>query len=63
MDTQNTLSFGTAEQVRAEIRERISIFGQGGGFVWNPTHNVQSRVPVQNLLAMYETVREAGVYK
>lgn len=56
IDTQRTPPFGTPDQVRAEIRQRIKVFGAGGGFVFNPVHNVQSRAPVENILAMYETV-------
>jgi len=59
VDTQKTLPFGTPEQVREEVRERISIFGQGGGFVFNTVHNVQANTPVENLVALYETVKEA----
>jgi hypothetical protein len=62
VDTQHTLPFGTPEDVRREVRERIEIFGPGGGFVFNTIHNVQARVPAENLLAMYETVREHGRY-
>jgi uroporphyrinogen-III decarboxylase len=62
VDTQHTLPFGTPDEVRAQVRERMRIFGKGGGFVFNPIHNVQAGVPVENLLAMYETVREHGSY-
>ena len=62
VDTQHILPFGTPDEVQQEVRERIRIFGQGGGFVFNTIHNVQARVPVENLLAMYETVREYGRY-
>jgi len=54
--------FGTPDQVRAEVRERVRIFGSGGGFVFNTIHNVQPLSPVENMLAVYETVREAGKY-
>ena len=30
VDTQKTLPFGSAEQVRKEVRERIGVFGKGG---------------------------------
>lgn len=60
VNTQTTLPFGSADDVRREVRERLRIFGRGGGYVFNPIHNVQARVPVANLLALYETVREAG---
>ncbi|MBN1247976.1 MAG: methyltransferase, partial [Anaerolineae bacterium] len=62
VDTQRTLPFGTPEAVRAEVAERMRIFGPGGGFVFNTIHNVQPLSPVANVLAMYETVREAGRY-
>ncbi len=62
VDTQRTLPFGTADEVRSEVRERIRTFGPDGGFVFNSTHNVQARVPQENLLALYETVKEYGRY-
>ena len=60
VDTQRTLPFGTPEEVYAEVRERIRVFGQGGGYVFNPVHCVQANVPVENLLAMFEAVRDWG---
>jgi hypothetical protein len=62
VDTQRTLPFGTPDEVRREVQERIHIFGPGGGFVFNAIHNVQARVPVENLLALYAAVREYGRY-
>jgi len=62
VDTQRTLPFGTPDQVRNEASERIRIFGPGGGFVFNTIHNVQPQTPVENLLAMFETVRQYGRY-
>ena len=59
VDTQKTLPFGTPEDVRRQVRERIGVFNPGGGFVFNTIHNVQAGVPVENLLAMYAAVREA----
>ena len=58
VDTQQVLPFGTPEEVRAQVRERMAIFGRGGGFVFNPIHNVQAGVPVENLLALYEAVAD-----
>jgi hypothetical protein len=62
VDTQKVLPFGTPQDVRSQVREHIRIFGRGGGFVFNTIHNVQARVPVENLLALYSTVREIGSY-
>jgi hypothetical protein len=60
VDTQKTLPFGTPEEIRDEVRERIEIFGQGSGFVFNTVHNVQARTPQENIVALYETIRDAG---
>jgi hypothetical protein len=57
VDTQSTLPFGTPEEVRAEAEERLRIFAPGGGFVFNPVHNVQASTPPENLAAMLQTVR------
>ncbi len=59
VDTQRVLPFGGPEEVREQVCERIAIFAPGGGFVFNPIHNVQAGSPVRNLLAMYEAVAGA----
>ena len=58
VDTQQILPFGTPEEVRTQVSERMQTFGAGGGFVFNPSHNVQAGVPVENLLAMYQAVED-----
>jgi hypothetical protein len=58
VDTQKTLAFGTPEAVRAEVLERCEIFGRGGGFVFNSIHNIQANVPIANVVAMFQAVRE-----
>jgi hypothetical protein len=58
VDTQKTLPFGAPEQIRGEVKRRMEIFGRGGGFVFNTVHNVQARTPPENLVALYEAVRE-----
>ncbi len=61
-DTQNVLPFGTPEQVREETRRRLDDLMPGGGFVAAPIHNIQDGVPPENIMAMYETIHEYGVY-
>jgi hypothetical protein len=60
VDTQRTLPCGTPEDVRREVRERIATFAPGGGFVFSTIHNVQAKVPVANLRALYDAVKESG---
>ncbi len=59
VDTQKTLTFGTPEEVYREVRERINIFSEGGGYVFNSIHNIQSNVPVENILARYRAVNDS----
>ena len=56
VDTQRVLPFGSPEEVRAQVAERVRILGQDGGYIFNPIHNVVANVPTENLIAMYETV-------
>jgi len=58
VDTQRTLPFGTPAEVRAEVLERCEIFSPGGGFVFNAIHNVQANSPVDNIVAMFDAVKE-----
>ncbi len=54
VDTQKTLPFGTPDEVREEVKSRVSIFAEGGGFVFNAIHNVQANTPIANVMAMLE---------
>lgn len=56
VDTQHTLPFGTPEEVREQVGERLKIFSKKGGFVFSSIHNVQGKVPVENLSTMFETL-------
>ena len=58
VDTQNTLPFGTPEDVHRQVCELCEIFGRDGGFVFNTVHNIQANVPVENVVAMFETLKE-----
>jgi uroporphyrinogen decarboxylase len=54
IDTQRTLPFGTPEEVRQEVRRIIEVLGQNGGYVLNSVHNIQSEVPPENIVAMFD---------
>lgn len=62
VDTQHTLPFGTPDEVYAEVTERLRIFKPGGGYVFNPIHNVQAKTPPANLAAMFSAIRDHGGY-
>ena len=62
VDTQRILPHGTPKEVRDEVRRRIDELAPGGGFVFNTVHNIQCDVPPENLAAMFDALREFGVY-
>ncbi len=63
VDTQRVLGDGTPEQVRADTRRRIADLAPGGGFVFATVHNIQGNVPPENIMAMWETLQEYGIYQ
>jgi hypothetical protein len=58
VDTQKTLPFGTAEEVREQVLRRCEVFASSGGFVFNSIHNAQAGTPLENMVAMFDAVRE-----
>jgi uroporphyrinogen decarboxylase len=61
VDVQQTMR-GPVEGVRAEVKQRIEGLGPGGGFVLAPSHNFGDDVPLENMLAFFETARDFGNY-
>ncbi len=62
IDTQRILPRGTVQEVIDETKRMLDIFMPGGGFVFAPVHAIQYDVPTENILAMWETVKEFGRY-
>lgn len=58
MSVQHTLPHGTPEQIRAEARRLMDEIGRGGGFIIAPSHHMPGDIPVENMLAFIEAVRE-----
>jgi uroporphyrinogen decarboxylase len=58
LDIQQTLPFGTSEQVKDEVLSRLKTIGKGGGLLIGPTHNVQLDTPMENFWMMIETIRQ-----
>jgi len=58
LDTQHTLPFGTVEEVRAEAKRLIEVFGTGGGYIFGPSQEFLPDIPLENIIAMYEVGRE-----
>ena len=63
IDTHHVLIKGTPELVRKRTREILDVMKPGGGYIASPSHDfLLPETPVENVLAMYETVKEYGEY-
>jgi uroporphyrinogen decarboxylase len=62
VDIQEVLPFGTIQDVAKEVKLRLRTAGPGGGLIIAPAHNIQSEVPLENILAFYSTAKQYGRY-
>ena len=61
MSTQQTLPFGSVEEVRAESTRLLDLGGDGG-FIFAPAHDVEGDVPLENMLAAIDTVQRQPAF-
>jgi uroporphyrinogen-III decarboxylase len=63
IDSHHVLIDGTPEFVRQCTRDTLEIMMPGGGYVAGASHDwILSDTPLENVLAMFDAVREFGVY-
>ena len=60
VDNQQTLPFGTPEDVRTEVGENLRTLGANGRYILAPCHNIQSVSPPENVVALYAAGLELG---
>ncbi len=58
IETSTVLNNGTTEEVREMVLRRLDIFAPGGGFVFNTIHNILPDVPPENIVAMFDAIKE-----
>jgi uroporphyrinogen decarboxylase len=64
IDSQQVLIEGAPELVRQKTRETLGIMMPGGGYVAGASHDwILEETPLDNVLAMFDTIREHGVYR
>ncbi len=62
LDVQRLLPFGTVDEVRQGVKELIKTLGPGGGFLFATSHNIEPDTPLENIVALFDTVHEFGRY-
>ena len=58
ISTQQTLPFGTPDEVRSEARRVRDMMSVNGGYIFSPAQGIQADVPLTNLRALLEVARE-----
>jgi len=58
VSTQQFLPFATPKQCAAKARETLQIMGANGGYIFSPTHSITADIPVNNVLALVEAVKD-----
>jgi len=63
IDSHHVLISGTPEFVADKTREVLDIMKPGGGYVAGASHDsILEETPLENVLAMFDAIREYGVY-
>jgi len=64
IDSHHVLIKGDVDLVRRKTREVLDVMMPGGGYIAGASHDtILEETPVENVLAMFDTVREYGVYR
>ena len=56
VDVQGWLQPATPAVIEVEVNRLMDEVGRGGGYILAPSHNIQRDTPLENVLAIYETV-------
>lgn len=58
IENVGVLNSGDLSKIREQVLERMEIFSEGGGFVFNTVHNILPDVPPQNIVTMFDAIKE-----
>ena len=62
LDTQRLLPRGSPAEVREGVREVLRAYASGDGYIFMPAHYVNADVPLENIWAMLEALRDYRDY-
>jgi len=62
ISTAGPVTYGSVPEVAASVKETLEIMMPGGGYCLSPTHQLQDNSPTENVVALYETAWEHGLY-
>jgi uroporphyrinogen decarboxylase len=62
IDVQQMLPNASPDELRWEVAKRISDLGENGGYIIAPCHNIGHDIPPENVIALFEHIKEFGKY-
>lgn len=62
ISVQRTLPFGTPDDIRKEVRDRVEALASGGGYILCTSHNIQADTPIENVKELFRAYKEYGCY-
>ena len=60
ISTAGPVAYGTPDDVRRDVKEKLDILLPGGGYCFSPTHQLQDNSPVENVVEMYQAAHDLG---
>ena len=60
VDAQRVMAFGSPDDVREEVRNRIEILAPGGGYILSTSQGITPEIPVENIRAMLNALKDIG---
>ena len=57
ISTQYLLPYGTVDETRSDVRAAADVLGENGGYILAPAHAVQADVPLENVLALVDVMK------
>jgi uroporphyrinogen decarboxylase len=60
--TPQRWSWGTPDEIRQEVFERVTTVGVGGGLILSPAYDLEPECRWENVIAFFDAVDEWGVY-
>lgn len=57
-DTRDILPLANEKQIARHVKENIAIMEPNGGFVFQQVHNIMANVSPQNIVAMFDAVKD-----
>jgi uroporphyrinogen decarboxylase len=60
LDIQELIPMGSPADIKKEVERLSKIYGENGGYIIAPAHNIQDDTPVENIIALFDAVKSLG---